>query len=931
MGTGPRGPGPSDGHVANTFMARNTRVDTVLRMEMLRGGGREILISHGVNNIRKRWMNHVRRGKVCGAGQKDAECVTQRAFEKVIKGGAGNQILAKDLYNAIINNAEAWRDVLGGVLEDEGKVRGLKWRDLVKVVWILRDAEVAGMSTSNIDNVAFVESIGDILRVKVENSAIYGDEMPNSKLAVSLVLGCSKLGGVKATKVVQDMLQDLKVDVIGLKMNSFLSVVSALAGSGARMDDVSRILSEKLGEEDFLSVLSPKHFLTMLDDLERIRWIPSPKARGAVVSKALEFLPVVGKKQVVSLVRVCLHPKRHDADILSDISDIVTRKMGICSIRELGLLAKVYALYHSLAPGTETEAVLDRIAVRAVDAIEGSDPKDIVRLIQSYQVAGMKPAALLQVLDIWADKRLASMNVQGIALAMTHFARVGEISDRLLRTASNIVSTKLHDVNAVDASRLIWSFARLEYNPGNPVLERGMSTLVASDTMLTDRETTNLLWGLVRLGRLPDVGEQCEIAAMLYRTPGSLSGQSAALLLWSFASSQEGIQGLNHSKAFRSTMYRLGLEVTRDIAEVDSQSISLTSWSIGVMKIRHAEFVKSLSSAAVIDKLDAFEPQHVSNLLWGLGKCGLLPGDVFLSEVAMILRGNLVLYSPQEIFNIFWSFALLKYRPTDIVEEATRELSIRGSEFQGLEFSGMMWSLSKILEHSNSMNEGSIHLSLLEDLITVAHRELPKHVQSLEASQLAMATFGVGMIASLHGEVDIDAPLIDAIFRRVLILLQNNMISVASLNSILEGVYLFHTSFPPKVNEEIQTQLSYGLLARTSLWELCDLGFYLSQVNMSDRAADVLIHIEHSDIKQGKLTPRGAVMLFCIMDKCKIYPECIVSKATSTLNKLSPKYNFTYKWMRKLAVVRERLPAKMRLRLKMHPQIESRMDKVSAS
>jgi len=293
------------------------------------------------------------------------------------------------------------------------------------------------------------------------------------------------------------------------------------------------------------------------------------------------------------------------------------------------------------------------------------------------------------------------------------------------------------------------------------------------------------------------------------------------------------------------------------------------------------------------------------------------------------LRGNLVLYSPQEIFNIFWSFASLKYRPIDIIEEATRELGIRGSEFQGLEFSGMMWSLSKILEHSNSVGEERIGRSLLEDLMAAVHRELPKHIQSLEASQLAMATFGTGMIASLHGELDMEASLVDAIFGRVLKLLQKDTMSVASLNSILEGVYLFHTPVPPKINEEIQTQLSNGILAGTSLWEICDLGFYLSQTSLTDNAANVLMHIEHNEIKHGKLTPRGAVMLFCTMDACNIYPECIVSKATSTLTKLSPKYNFTYKWMQSLAVVRVRLPAKISLRLTMHPQIESRMEKVS--
>ena len=41
------------------------------------------------------------------------------------------------------------------------------------------------------------------------------------------------------------------------------------------------------------------------------------------------------------------------------------------------------------------------------------------------------------------------------------------------------------------------------------------------------------------------------------------------------------------------------------------------------------------------------------------------------------MRGNLVLYSPQEIFNIFWSFASLKYRPIDIIEEAKKNFNDR--------------------------------------------------------------------------------------------------------------------------------------------------------------------------------------------------------------------------------------------------------------
>jgi hypothetical protein len=575
--------------------------------------------------------------------------------------------------------------------------------------------------------------------------------------------------------------------------------------------------------------------------------------------------------------------------------------------------------------------MLDRIAGQAAACVDGADPKDLVRLIQAFQLAGLKPEGLLDVLDVWADKRLAAMNASGIGLAMAHFARVGEASPRLLKTAVEVAEANVERLTASDASRLLWAFAHLQYDPGQVLRRKGVQVLAGTGvcgdinvngTSMSDRELANLFWGLVRLEEYPSVEERASIAAALVRAPGKVSGQSAALLLWSFASCQEASLGhrsdtradrRTRRKAegdnafefggfdgFEKSMYRLGLDLCADVRSVDSQSISMTGWSLGVLKIKHPEFAACLDTLG--DTLQTFEPQHVANLVWGLAKSGSRPSQEFMLDVADALSGQMRLYSPQEVFNVCWGFATMGFASQTVAAETLAELKARGSEFGGLELSGISWALGRMLKRSSDP-------SIAEQSRRVIQEHLSKRVGELEPSQVAMAVAGLGRLSARHGDDDDDdgddddddealvSDLVDvfcASFRG------KAFPSISSVNTLLEGLALRRQTPGSPARGALEAALRdedvlSRCLMRAQFWEICDLCYYMSQNDMP-LAKRVLLDIDAA-IAAEPVTPRGAIMLLEAMRRCAVYPPVVLDKATSKISALSPNYRLGEEWL----------------------------------
>jgi len=591
------------------------------------------------------FVKHVCRGATvsCPSAGDEAGHLTQQAFSAP---GVDEKSLSKEFeyYSSIIktihhrdeinwhgDDSLAVQDMLHFIQCVMGKESTMhsisSWERLVKFAWI---GVYAGDMSEDMKGSFF----DFIKRCALELSH---DACISMRLGLGLLSAGSRLDQEGRVGFVQDLLSIVDMQFVPTEHARIVSFMDILRDAGIHSSAFTQAMSDSM-DSGLLGNLDPLELGVLLDSISKIHWHPSLKHKRLIWGKALAQSRHLSSDNIVSLVQLLTRsPSAHARDI-QEVAELVSDKIHLLSIQDLGQIARTFGTIHAKDTCNEVSSqVLGKIASQAMSCIEGADPRDLVRLIQAFQNAQIKPDALLDVLDVWADKRLGAMNAQGISLAMTHFARVGEASPRLLKTAVNVAESNLDNLTPSDASKLIWAFAHLEYDPGAKLLDRGIDILESSLTSnnINDREIANLLWGLVKLERYPSMNERINIASMLYQETGRVSGQSAALLLWSFASSYDMAGGTLTDKRFNSTIYRLGTDLCRDISHVDSQSISITAWSLGILKVPHRDFVECLDSLGLA-KLRSFEPQHISNLLWGLAKTGSHPSDLFISDTVEV-------------------------------------------------------------------------------------------------------------------------------------------------------------------------------------------------------------------------------------------------------------------------------------------------------
>lgn len=807
-----------------------------------------------------------------------------------------------------------WREYLQDYAVTYGMARmkevGLSWDAIVQLCWIAAYAELDTVSRGRFSD-ALISFVGK----KVDAEGCGG---LSPRLSLSIISAGQKLDG--SGHLVKELVSTLDTEYSRFNKKQLVQFMSIMMLSNATDQRFTKVFSENI-EHGLLQLLNPMEFQSVLNNMARIKWAAPLQQKKRILDCALKMSKHLDNENIVSLVQIMTrmpHVSRTDMDA---VSQVVSSAMEAFAMKELGLIAKQYAILYTRDYSDEvSSSMLGMIAQHAAQCVDGADPKDVVRLIQAFQMAHFKPDALLDVLDIWADKRLASMNAHGISLAMTHFARVGEASPRLLQTAVSVIESNLDQLTASDASKLVWAFAHLGYYPGKNLLGKCLKYLQSPATVgdFSDREMANLFWGLVKLEHYPSMNERALIASSLYSHPGRVSGQSSALLLWSFACSHEAMGGAQDDRCFDNTLYRLGLEVCKDVLLVDSQSISMTSWSFGVLKLAHIDFAKSLNTLASEGRLHMFDPQHISNLIWGLAKSGSRPSDEFLLEVMSVLSGKLSTYSPQELFNVCWSFATLRFHAPSVTAETITELKARSTEFQGLELSGIAWSLSRMLDIERD------HV-LSEKACLILQREICKHIDELEMSQLAMALVGLARLSSQSDSECLRADVVDALLEKISDCMNQKNYTISSINTILEGMVLISPSVPTSIVDTIEYTISDAILDSAKLWEVCDLCYYTCEVGIMWLAARLLEYIEERVMNGERLTPRASIMLLHTMTQCNTYPAETLHLTTSKLRSMSPKYRISNKWLKILAETRPKLAENANIVLSFHPDWEDRL------
>lgn len=328
----------------------------------------------------------------------------------------------------------------------------------------------------------------------------------------------------------------------------------------------------------------------------------------------------------------------------------------------------------------QKKILFEAIAARAAQCVTDASLQNITSVITAFHRLNLQPEALLDVVEAWADRRLASLPPRALSHALANFARLGNQTPRLLETAARCVRAQVREMNGEDLGRIVWAFARLDYHPGELILDHAVHALQGCPQKYSDRIIANLLWALTRFNFVFKDDDMRRIAANLTPIAGSYSGQSAALVVWSVATwYQHSMQSSQHDNSLRnaddtrtknrrSTITPLLTNTTanitpatppfaspswtasqpassnrkrraridvsivimvqhmvdvvqRDFSALDPQSISLTAWSLGTLGIRHDVFVQQVcQECRYEERLVHFEPQSISNVVWGLAK-----------------------------------------------------------------------------------------------------------------------------------------------------------------------------------------------------------------------------------------------------------------------------------------------------------------------
>ena len=361
------------------------------------------------------------------------------------------------------------------------------------------------------------------------------------------------------------------------------------------------------------------------------------------------------------------------------------------------------------------------------------------------------------------------------------------------------------------------------------------------------------------------------------------------------------------------------------------QHLSLVTWSVASLRGTLPRPLKDAILRVATAKARDFATQGISNLVWGLAKSGSRPSPEFMWEVAGALSGRMNLYSPQELFNVCWGYASMGFSSQAVAAETLVELKTRGSEFGGLELSGIAWALSRMLS-------GAKDPSIAQQCGTILQMLLVKHVQGLEPSQVAMAVAGVSRLSTT-----VDGRLISELVDAFCASFGDKLPpTISSLNTLLEALALLQdladddaSEHQPREStqaaEAVEAALRVGnrldkCIERAKFWEVCDLCYYMGRNDMP-LAQRLLVNLEGT-IGAESVTPRGAIMLLKTMHRCDVYPPVTLDKTTSKIAALSPNYRLGDEWV---AILRDLLSEDDRIAQRISFQHDAWDDRINAS
>jgi hypothetical protein len=261
-----------------------------------------------------------------------------------------------------------------------------------------------------------------------------------------------------------------------------------------------------------------------------------------------------------------------------------------------------------------------------------------------------------------------------------------------------------------------------------------------------------------------------------------------------------------------------------------------------------------------------------------------------------------------------WACATWRYPSASLGAAAAAELRDRPGEFGGLELSGMIWALARILRPHQGVTApwARVEATIFSGsqpaqqqpaiaaswILAATERELPVKVEEMEHTQLAMAVWGLGRLCEAAEmtkkedglpELELLEATVNALHRALTFSIPT--MNAASLISVVEGLSCLNIANKNIWKDIFEASGARALTLMPTLrpWEFPSLVFYLTCVGQVE-VAKLLLESEDAEESTNKATPKGAILVLAAMSQASCCPDSVLTAVRKRLSKLATSY-----------------------------------------
>ena len=221
-----------------------------------------------------------------------------------------------------------------------------------------------------------------------------------------------------------------------------------------------------------------------------------------------------------------------------------------------------------------------------------------------------------------------------------------------------VVRERLEEFEPGHLSNTLWSLAKLDHHPGEPMFQRFVAVALRKLHDFTPKNACRMLWASARFGLHPGQAALERFSERVSSNPDDLGPVVLSDALWSLAT-------LRHHPG-EAALDRISARVLATLGDIRPSNLAAILWSLA--KLGHNPGAEALDriSAAALANPTALSSRPLSCMSWSLAVLSALgdaPGPSVLRALGELLHRHREKLTPVEACRVFHAHVLLDMQP----------------------------------------------------------------------------------------------------------------------------------------------------------------------------------------------------------------------------------------------------------------------------